>query len=173
MSELHEFEHQIQHKLADDSRTPHWTPEEAKQYIFDVGVRRQRFEHLASHLVETVIRPRLEVLGTYFPVADLIEDEPPHHCTCWIGHSERFPATTKIVFAVEHDLRHETIDVCYETRMLPAIVKFNNHGTLSLAFDEVDDATVANWVEKRLLEFLDAYLRIDSGGGPIKPRRRD
>ena len=167
MAELHDFEHRIQHKLADDSRTPHWTPEEAQQYKIDAGVRRQRFEHLASHLIDAVIRPRLEILGTYFPNADLIEDALPHHCTCWISHSERFPVAMKVAFSVEHDVPHQKIDVCNEVRMMPAIVKFDDHDMLPLAFDKVDDATVADWVEERLLKLLDAYLRIDSDGGPI------
>jgi len=33
-----------------------------------------------------------------------------------------------------------------------------------LTIDEVNDDRVAAWVEERLLEFLDAYLRIDRGG---------
>ncbi len=165
MSELLDFEKRIEQRFANDSRTPHWTSEEAEQYMADVGVHRQRFEHLASHLLNTLIRPRLEILGSYFPNADLIEDEPPRHCTCWIGYTHRVPATTKVVFAVE-GVRHEKIAVCYDAHMTPMLAKFNEHDALTLALDEVDDATVADWVERRLLEFLDAYLRIDGSGGP-------
>ena len=47
---------------------------------------------------------------------------------------------------------------------MPVFIKFNEHDKLTLSLPEVNDGAVANWVEKRLLEFLDAYLRIDRGG---------
>lgn len=164
MSELPDFEKRIEQRFANDSHAPHWTSEEAEQFTIEAGVHRQRFEHLASHLLGAVIQPRLELLASYFPIADLVEDKPPRHCTCWIGYTHRVPATTKVVFAVEHDLHQQNFVVCYDAHMTPRLAKFNEHDALTLAFDEADDATIASWVERRLLEFLDAYLRVDSSG---------
>lgn len=166
MSELLDFEKRIEQRFANDSSTPHWTSEEAEQFKVEIGVHRQRFDHLAAHLLNALIQLRLELLASYFPIADLIEDKPPHHCTCWIGYTHRVPATTKVAFAVEHDVHQQKIVVCYDAHMTPTLAKFSEHDTLTLAFDEVDDTKVAEWVERRLLEFLDAYLRIDSSGGP-------
>jgi hypothetical protein len=165
MSELHAFESRIQRQFATDGRVPHWTTEEAEQFRLEIGVHHQRFEHLASHLLTTVIRPRLEILGSYFPVADLVENEAPHHCTCWISYTRRVPATTKVAIAVEHDVARERVVVCYDVRMTPMLLKVTEHDELTLAFGDMEDALVADWIEERLLEFLDAYLRIDLPGG--------
>ena len=48
--------------------------------------------------------------------------------------------------------------------MMPVFIKFDEHDKITMSMGEVQDETVANWTEKRLLEFLDAYLRIDRGG---------
>jgi len=48
--------------------------------------------------------------------------------------------------------------------MMPAFVRFTEQDRLPLPLDTVADDEVADWVEERLLEFLDTYLRIDGGG---------
>src|SRR3990172_4779575 len=136
MSQLVDYERRVQQLLACDSRTPHWAPEEAARYMADVAVRRQQFEQIASHLSDEVVQPRLSTLASYFPDASLIEDEPPRHCTCWFEYSDRFPATTKVAFAIEHDVRYEQIAICYDAHMMPMFVKFNEHDRLTLTLDE-------------------------------------
>jgi YHS domain-containing protein len=51
--------------------------------------------------------------------------------------------------------------------MIPTFVPFNEHDRMTLALDEVNAVTAADWVERRLLEFLDAYLRIDSNSKDV------
>jgi len=46
---------------------------------------------------------------------------------------------------------------------MPVFVKLNERDKLTLPIDNVSDDEVAAWVEERLLEFVDAYLRIDRG----------
>ena len=53
--------------------------------------------------------------------------------------------------------------MCYEASMMPVFIKLNERDKLTLPLDDVPDDAVAAWVEERLLEFVDAYLRIDRG----------
>jgi YHS domain-containing protein len=46
---------------------------------------------------------------------------------------------------------------------MPTFIKFDEHDKLTLPLEQVNEAAVTAWVEKRLWEFLDAYLRIDRG----------
>jgi hypothetical protein len=167
MNELSNLDRHIQEQLTNDRRAPHWAPDEAKRYMADVAGRRQQFERLASRLNAKVIQPRLAKLASYFPGASVSEDEPPNRCTCWFEYSDRFPATAMVAFSIEHDVRCATIATCYDAHMMPMFVKLNEHDRLTLAIDEVNDATVADWVERRLLGFLDTYLRIDSSGRDV------
>jgi len=164
VSDLEEFAKQIENRLVEAVHEPHWTPEEAQQYMATVAVRHKCFARIASHLNEQIVGPRLETLARHFPNAKLSTVEPTGEHVCWLGYCERFPASTKVTFTVEHDVRFEKVSVGYAASMVPVFVKFNEHDRLMLPLERVDDETVAQWLERRLLEFLDSYLRIDRGG---------
>ncbi len=164
MPDLVTFVGHVQEILSDACRTPHWTREEAKKYMADFSARRERFDTLAEHLNLTIIRPRLETVASYFVNADLQDEKTPNRSSCWFGFCQRFPATTYLEFAIEHDVRFEQLIAHTRTRMMPAFVRFSEQDRLPLPLDSVADDQVADWVEERLLEFLDTYLRIDGGG---------
>jgi YHS domain-containing protein len=164
MNDLTEFAKRLLEQLARVDHEPHWEPGEAERYMAEVRVRREHFVQVAARLTSAVIQPRLEILAGYFSNASPTRDEPAGHCSYWFGFSERFPASTKVAFAVEHDVRFEKVAVCYEALMVPVFIKLTERDKLTLALDEVKDDLIANWVEERLLDFLDAYLQIDRGG---------
>jgi len=164
VSDLADFAKRIEERLAEASHEPDWTPEEAQRYMASVADRHKRYALIASHLNEQIVGPRLETFARHFPNAKLKAVDPMGGHTCWLGYCERFPASTKVTFAVGHDVRLEKVSVGYEVSMVPVFVKFNEHDRLTLPLDQVDDETVAEWVERRLLEFIDTYLRIDRGG---------
>ncbi len=163
MSGFVDFTKRIESRLAAAAREPHWLPGEAESYMSAIAQRRTEFERIAARLCESVVRPRLAMIASYFANANLATGDPPGRCTCWFGYSERFPASAKVGFAVEHDLGLENAVVCYEASMMPPLVKFHGGDNAQWSLDEVDDDAVAEWVEARLLDFLDAYLRIDRG----------
>lgn len=163
MADLTKFENQVLQQLSSANREPHWTLDEHGRYMAEVGERRQRFEQIAARLGDKVIRPYVQALAKHFDNASLSKGEPTGRCTCWFGYCERFPATTQVVFLVEQDARYEKVAVCYEARMMPTFIKFDEYDRLTLRLDQVNETAVADWVEERLLEFLDAYLRIDRG----------
>ncbi len=163
MADLIEFATRVKERLTTSNREPHWGPGDAEKHMALVGGRRERFEEMASRMNDAVIQPRLETIASYFSNACLTKDEPAGHCSCWFGYCERFPASTKVSFVVGHDVHFEHVALCYEASMMPVFIKLNERDKLTLPFDDVSDAAVAVWVEKRLLEFLDVYLRIDRG----------
>lgn len=164
MSDLVNFAKQVEQQLKDANREPHWSRDEADQYMADVADRRERFEQTSSQLCDTVVQPRLETLGGYFANASLTKRKSAAHYSCYFGYCERFPASTTVTFAIEHDATYEKLVVRYEVRMMPLFIKLDEHDKLTLPLDDISEDVVATWVEQRLLEFLDSYLRIDRGG---------
>lgn len=164
MVDLNGFISKLEQRLAAANRVPRWLPGDAEQYMAQVTARRQRWEQLASSLTETVIRPRLKALASRFPNTRLPGNEPLGRCSCWFGYCERFPASVRLSFAVEHDVTCATATVSYEAYMMPMFFKFDEHDKLTLPLEQVNEVAIAAWVEKRLFEFLDAYLQIDRGG---------
>jgi len=48
--------------------------------------------------------------------------------------------------------------------MMPVFIKLNERDKFTSPLDSLQDDAVADWVEERLLEFLESYLRLDRGG---------
>ena len=164
MSDLAEFGKHIEEQLAKANREPSWVADEVAKYMELASERRQQFDKLASHLIKNVIRPRLELLASQFPNAVPTRNEPPGYCAYWFGYCERFPVSTEVAFIVEYDVRLENVSIAYEAHMMPTFIKFDEYDKLTVPLDHVEDGLVADWVERRLLEFLDAYMRVDRGG---------
>ncbi len=164
MSELATFTEHVQDVLRDAYRLPHWTPQEAEKYMAEYGVRRQRFEQLAHSLNRDVVRPRLETVARFLTNASMQEDLPSYRSSCWFEFCQRFPTVAQLEFAIEHDLHLDKLIVNIRTRMMPVFVQFSEQDNLLLSLDTVTEEEVADWVEERLLEFLDTYLRIDARG---------
>ena len=163
MSDLISFANCIDEILADSSRQRHWSAEEAEQYMARFSSRREQFEELAARLISTIIRPRVETLAGYFANTTPARDDAASRCSYWFGYCERFPVSTQLEFAVEHDARFEKLLLRYHVHMMPVFIKLTEHDSLALPLDSVGDEVVASWIEERLLEFLDDYLRIDRG----------
>lgn len=165
MSDLINFAQRVNEELSRANRQPHWEAGVAEQYMTQIGSRRERFAALAVELIQSVIQPRLEVLAARFPNASPVTDKAEGHCCYWFGFCERFPSSTKVTFSIEHDVRFEKVAVCYHVSMVPLFIRHNEHDKLTLPLEEIDNQSVANWVEERLIEFIDVYLQIDRGSG--------
>jgi YHS domain-containing protein len=165
MSDLATFTEHLQDVLRDAYRIPHWTPEEAEKYMAEYGARRHRFEQLAHDLNQDVVSPRLEMVASFFANTRMQDELPSNRSSCWFEFCQRFPAVAQLDFAIEHDIRFEKLIIHMRTRIMPAIVHMNEQDHLPLSLDSVGKEKIADWVEERLLEFLDTYLRIDAGNG--------
>ena len=163
MAALEEFSREVQARLAAAGREPHWRPSDVSDFMAGLAPRRRDFEEVAPRLVRDIIRARIEALVTLFPNAKCDRSEDAYRCTCWFGYCERFPADARVELAVEHDERIENLLIRYELSMLPAFLKFEPHDRLTVPLARVDDQIVADWVEVKLINLLDTYLRLDRG----------
>ena len=164
MNDLVEFAKRVKGELMNANREPHWDRDQAERYMAEVELRRRRFNERASFLSTAIIQPRLEILSGYFSNASRSKDEHDFHYTYWFGFTERFPVSTNIAVGVEHDVRFEKIVVAYSAAMVPQFIKLNERDRLTLPLEDAPEEVVAKWIEDRLLEFLDGYLRLDRGG---------
>ena len=167
MSDLATFASHLDEVVNDASRVRHWNPDEADSYMAEIGDRRERFEELAHRLSDSVVRPRLEILAALFPNALVSKEQLIHSLSCQFEYCDRFPAITTVEFSIEHDIRFERLILHTKARIMPVFVRFYEQDNLPLSLDSVNDEEVAEWVEERLLEFLDTYLRIDAVGGEL------
>lgn len=163
MAALEEFSRQIEARLVAARHEPRWQPAETVQFMAELEPRRRRFEEIAPRLVDTIVRPRLQAVASYFPNAAPDRADRSDRSAYWFGYCERFPADTKVEIAVEHDERVDNLVIHYELYIMPVFLKFDPHDKLTMPLDKVDEVAIEDWVEAKLLGFLDTYLRIDRG----------
>lgn len=163
MDALEEFSRQIEARLAAARREPHWQPAQTAQFMAELEPRRRQFEEIAPRLVNAIIRPRLQAVASRFPNAVPDKADRSDRGAYWFGYCERFPADAKVEIAVEHDERIENLVVHYELYIMPVFLKFDPHDKLTLPLSAVEERAIADWVETKLLAFLDTYLRLDRG----------
>lgn len=163
MDALESFSRQIEARLSAARREPDWQPAEIVELMAQLGPRREQFEVVAPHLIQEVVRPRMEAVASNFSNAKFGRGDQLHRSTCWFGYCDRFPANTKVEIVIEHDEQIDNLIVRYELYMLPVFLKLDAHDKLVVPLDEVDEQAIAAWVESKLLDFMDVYLRIDRG----------
>ena len=164
MSRLASFEQRVQERIAASSRAPHWPYDESHHSMPAVRERRQQSAARATRLTRDVMRPRLEVFAENFSNAKMLPMDVPGRCACWLGYCERFPTSSRLSLSVTHDVRIEHVQIGFDASMMPQFFPFNEHDKKTSTLDRMNDQEAAEWVEVRLLEFLDSYLRIERGG---------
>ncbi|WP_182870671.1 YHS domain-containing protein [Rhodopirellula sp. JC639] len=163
MASLTDFAKSIEEKLHNASRQPYWSEEESRQVMAEVEARRQRFLEIAASLNDNVIRPSLEILADHFSNANLVRDALIGHSACRFGYCERFPVNARVAFTVEHDVAFTDLSIRFEVSVAPPIVKVDEQDVFSIPPNEAFEDTATDWVQQRLLGFLNSYLRIDRG----------
>lgn len=164
MDPLLNYARRIEAALSEATQDPHWSPGEAAHYMAKVAKRRHRFEQVACDLCEGVIQPRLICLASYFPNSSVLDCDSDRHRAIRFEYTDRFPASTRVGFAVEHDVDFEQAAICFDVLMRPIFIRLNEHDRMTRPLEELTPERVTSWVETRLMEFLAAYLRIDQGG---------
>jgi YHS domain-containing protein len=124
--------------------------------------RLQRFDRIAARVGESIVRPRLERLAACFDNARLQPCEPvrPHHCLCLFDHTPKFPASTKLEFALFHDDPIAQGHLVYNLEILPILFQFERQDQCDFPLDGPDEERLATWVDGKVLGFVDTYMRL-------------
>lgn len=165
MSDLTDLERKIEQRLAAAKAKNVLYQGHNRERMQDMDREQQRREQIASRaheLAGSAIRPRITRLATYFDNAELLPASPTGNdrCVCSFRHTERFPATTKLEFAVRPDAENGEIYVTYRLEILPIFFEFDHEDQLVLSAHAVDENAANSWVETKILQFLDAYLKL-------------
>jgi YHS domain-containing protein len=161
MNTLGDFGARIEALLAEAEREH--APAYPANYMAQFEDRMARVDQQARHLLQDVIRPRLEKLATYYPNASLDRHKDQRHAGLWLGYTEGFPANARAEFSLLPDEQAESLVILYQSHIVPAYIKYDRFDRLSVPLESAADEAVANWVEGCLLRFVRACLAIRQG----------
>lgn len=162
MTESTNLERQIREKLATaEAKRRKW------QAALTVEMQAQqerleRFNGEAKRWMQVVIAPKMERLAACFVNAQLRlpDANRPFLCACEFAHTSEFPATTKLELALFPDAALENGVVAYAVEILPIFFAFERKDQLTVSLDGSADAAVSDWVDEKLLAFVDIYLQL-------------
>ena len=135
-----------------------------QQRMTELDRRHQQFVLIADRLLREVVRPRFERVVAHFQHAEVIDADQVvrrFHCSCRLKHCERFPATGELSLILSHDERVENLLVIYRLEILPIFFRFLGSDHEAFPLEIVDEKRLAEWVDQRLLAFVDTYLRLE------------
>ena len=124
--------------------------------------QRERHMVAAKQRIETVVRPRMEELIRNFDNAslELFATDLECSCACEFKHVPRFPATVRLVIAL-YQGEDEKLIARYDLSIFPIFMEFTQAQKESFPIAACD-GPLTSWVDDRILDFIDTYLRLET-----------
>lgn len=151
---LRRFE-QHEHTLADKQQ-------QLDSQMKELLDQRERLAAVAKHKIETVIQPRMKELSLHFDNSkvEVLHTDADFNCICEFVHTPRFPATVKLGIALLPG-QNDALTVRYDLSIFPVLMDFNRNTEEAFPLD-CDDDILGSWVDDRIIEFIDTYLRLET-----------
>jgi hypothetical protein len=125
--------------------------------------RYQAWHTAAARTVREVIYPRMQCLQRCFDHAQIEGPDRAHGQVCWARFpcTIRRPARVDLGLRVEHDGQLERLMIVSDLRIAPAFFRFTPSDRLMFRLKRIDQAALVDWVEEKLLDFVETYLRLE------------
>jgi YHS domain-containing protein len=164
MKDLDDFDRQIEERLAAQKEHAVLTHNHLVERMHEYDERHRRFTALADHVIQDIIRPRMERLVRRFDNAKLLptDESGRHTCICSFAHTARYPANVKLELGVSRDGDFEHVYLLYNLCITPIYFKFDGQEQMAMPLDAADERRVAEWVDNRILTFVDTYFRLET-----------
>lgn len=162
MPDLDQLAKRIEEQLAEAQTGIDAEQKLAEERSGPLQARLEKYDRLAMQLFEHVVQPRLQKLAGYFGNAKLDRLDPAvgPQCSCRFQHTARFPASVQLVIGIYHDEEVQHLILWYKLEILPIFMKFEPHDQKALLLDDVEDGVVAEWVDDKLVTFVQTYLKL-------------
>ena len=122
----------------------------------------ERQAAVAKRVSEAVILPRMEELVRHFDNAkvEILHTDADYNCVCDFTHTPQYPATVRLGIALLPG-NDEHLTARYDLNILPVLMEYTRNFEEIFPLEGNDDA-LALWVEDRILDFVDTYLRLET-----------
>lgn len=160
MSEVASLSHRIDAEFQDAQERIESFQKSAEQ---EYTAREQRYQQqylpAVDRLVQ-VLKPRLQVLVDKFQDKVRVTPVVREHQRL-VAFEFNVPiARIELRFSVSHDadVRHLVFD--QTLHVLPILMQFDKHASLSVPLDNIDEAKVCAWFDERIVAFVRTFLAL-------------
>ena len=162
MEEKHHLTERILHRFEQHRQELAEKQQQLDENMKKLLDQKDRLAVDAKRRIETVVHPMMQELLQHFDngkVEVQLKDDC-FGCVCEFAHTPRFPAT--VGFGIALLPGNETsYTVRSELNILPVLMEYNRNSE-ALFLLEGDNEALSSWVEDRILEFVDTYLRLET-----------
>lgn len=119
--------------------------------------REKRFREQFVPAVERVVnllRPRLEVLVERFKERiKVVPDVREHEREVKLTFNSPL-ASIDLTFRLSHDAEVKHLVLDEDLEILPILMQFNQHASLTMPLDRIDEGEITSWFDDRIVEFV-------------------
>jgi YHS domain-containing protein len=160
MADTSTLSSRIDSKIADAQQQIAAFQKSAEQeYLAREQRYQQQYLPAVARLVE-LIKPRLQVLADRFKDKVHVNPTVTAHQRQVTYQFDARVARIELSFRVSHDADVRSIVFDQELEVLPILMQFDKHSQLTVPLDKVDDAKVLQWVDDRIVAFVQTFLEI-------------
>ncbi len=129
--------------------------------------REARFQESASRSLEEVVIPKLEALASAFPNANSVERSAiVRAVSLTLRSSGDYPIGADVSLALGHDEGIREIVATWRVAIMPILMDYEREAVLRESLERFDPDRLGDFVEERLLQFTQDYLRVHEPGSP-------
>jgi YHS domain-containing protein len=143
---------------ATEARIKQFQTEETQAY-HGRQQRLEQYEKIREQL-RAIWKPRLEVLAKQF--SDKVDVKvgviPTGREATFQFRSPLADIALKFSVSTDYDVHNVVLD--YDLHILPILLKFEPHHRAEFPLDAIDTAAIAQWVDDRIVEFVQTYLSL-------------
>ncbi len=134
-----------------------------KQAQDEFAAREKRYQEQflpALQRMPDLLRPRLQVLVDKFK--DKVKFTPvvSEHLRQVTFQFDSKMARIALTFRVSHDAQVKNLVFDQTLEVLPILMQFEKHSSLTVPLDKIDEAKITNWFDDRIVAFIKTFLAI-------------
>jgi YHS domain-containing protein len=136
------------------------------------GLRPQRYETEAKHIIE-VVKPRLDAFLSRFKAVVKVEPGVREHTRAVNLTFAATVANVRLRFEVfpDEDVNHIRLECTQE--IIPVLVRYDKQSVLEFPLGGVQDDALVQWFDDRIVAFVKAYVALVRQDAALREQLKD
>lgn len=172
MSNVKSLLQRIDQEVASDVRKRKAAWAEMAQLNRERGLRLQRYEEVAEHIIE-LLKPRFTAFVDRFKVVATVEPSVREHTRAVNLTFASHLAKVTLTFEVFPDEEVNHIRLECTVGIFPVLVRYDRQSVLEFPLDGVQDEEVVQWFDDRIVAFVKAYVALVRQDAALQDHFRD
>lgn len=160
MSDVANLTSRIDNEFAELQKRIDAFQKQAEQHY---AAREQRYQDQflpAAKRLADVLRPRLQVLADKFKDKVHVSPTVTEHLRQVTFTFDSRLARIELTFSLSHDIEVHNLVLDQTLDVLPILMQFDKHASLTVPLDAIDEAKISKWVDDRIVAFVQTFMAI-------------